>query len=484
LLKLYGAEYFTEDEWIKIDDLIHKGNYVFTNGPPSNLLDLMSFGDEKTVQDPQKQASRPHKQEPVVAVQELSPPSSNGDMTSQNSETPNETSESSNGDALLTTSSRPMFEFSDTTTTLSTMPTEQPVTRLPPGITQEQLDIARSMAASMTKAGGKPKREQYTPINGYASSNWTETVTEYASPAPAERENHIISWASEVDAAEAAALVQDAAAKTPLPTEAAAKANVRTSNNKSPKKSHNKGPQRAESRASTKTISTVKPTTKHTPSPAPSAVASNTRQRRQQQRAAVAKKVQEPQRSDKEEADAIKFHRRRLDNIETSNAAMWDEVDEISSPESHNDDKLPAHSKIVALPADHVGDTNKWNKVTHQPESHSPNNPDLLLGNFENYDAARWNHVAPKSEKVVDPPASINDLENSNASEWDEVPIRKQKKNGTSVVAPTTKKSGIVASKFAALEVETTTEPRTYTMEEIKAFGEVFDTDVSANDVI
>lgn len=47
---LYGASYFTEDEWIKIDGLIHKGQYVFTSGPPrTNLLDeveeLMSFDD-------------------------------------------------------------------------------------------------------------------------------------------------------------------------------------------------------------------------------------------------------------------------------------------------------------------------------------------------------------------------------------------------------------------------------------------------------
>jgi len=45
---LYGASYFTEDEWVKIDGLIHKGEYVFTSGPPkANFLDdeLMSFED-------------------------------------------------------------------------------------------------------------------------------------------------------------------------------------------------------------------------------------------------------------------------------------------------------------------------------------------------------------------------------------------------------------------------------------------------------
>jgi hypothetical protein len=43
---LYGAAYFTEDEWIKIDSLIHKGQYVFTRGPQNNLLEegeLISF---------------------------------------------------------------------------------------------------------------------------------------------------------------------------------------------------------------------------------------------------------------------------------------------------------------------------------------------------------------------------------------------------------------------------------------------------------
>ncbi|TEY84073.1 hypothetical protein BOTCAL_0022g00480 [Botryotinia calthae] len=36
---LYGAEFFTEDEWVKIDVLLHKGKYVFTNGPQEQLPD-------------------------------------------------------------------------------------------------------------------------------------------------------------------------------------------------------------------------------------------------------------------------------------------------------------------------------------------------------------------------------------------------------------------------------------------------------------
>lgn len=37
---LYMADYFTEDEWMKIDVCIHKGEYVFTNGPPKHILDM------------------------------------------------------------------------------------------------------------------------------------------------------------------------------------------------------------------------------------------------------------------------------------------------------------------------------------------------------------------------------------------------------------------------------------------------------------
>lgn len=47
---LYGAGYFADDEWVKVDGLIHKGKYVFTSGPQQNLLEeqheeLMSFND-------------------------------------------------------------------------------------------------------------------------------------------------------------------------------------------------------------------------------------------------------------------------------------------------------------------------------------------------------------------------------------------------------------------------------------------------------
>jgi hypothetical protein len=52
---LYGADYFTEDEWVKIDGLIHKGQYVFTTGPPTtNFLEdeLINFDDTKASDAP------------------------------------------------------------------------------------------------------------------------------------------------------------------------------------------------------------------------------------------------------------------------------------------------------------------------------------------------------------------------------------------------------------------------------------------------
>lgn len=46
---LYGAHYFTEEEWIKFDSLLHKGRYVLSDGPASNILDapLMTFEESK-----------------------------------------------------------------------------------------------------------------------------------------------------------------------------------------------------------------------------------------------------------------------------------------------------------------------------------------------------------------------------------------------------------------------------------------------------
>ena len=105
-----------------------------------------------------------------------------------------------------------MFDFSEPTGTSSAKPSEpspQPQTSngLPPGITQKQLDEARAMQASMTKAGkkGRPKydrHEEPTSEPAWAADSPEQTMVgdAYPSPAPSERETRISDWASEVNA--------------------------------------------------------------------------------------------------------------------------------------------------------------------------------------------------------------------------------------------------------------------------------------------
>ncbi|ESZ93373.1 hypothetical protein SBOR_6250 [Sclerotinia borealis F-4128] len=63
---LYGAGYFTEEEWVKLDALLHKGKYVFTNGPqtpPLNIVDYLDPRIHSTKNDagafPQSEADEP-----------------------------------------------------------------------------------------------------------------------------------------------------------------------------------------------------------------------------------------------------------------------------------------------------------------------------------------------------------------------------------------------------------------------------------------
>ncbi|CAD6449027.1 7b5ab8b5-39a3-4681-80ff-d89b498a109b [Sclerotinia trifoliorum] len=38
---LYGAGYFTEEEWVELDALLHRGKYVFTNGPQTSVTSIL-----------------------------------------------------------------------------------------------------------------------------------------------------------------------------------------------------------------------------------------------------------------------------------------------------------------------------------------------------------------------------------------------------------------------------------------------------------
>ncbi|RDL36208.1 uncharacterized protein BP5553_06820 [Venustampulla echinocandica] len=97
LYMLYGAAYFTEDEWIKIDGLIHKGKYVFTQGPPANFLEdeLMSF-DHAVEPEPSVKISDSFefidKHNTKVSEEALSSTSSKSTDSPSSAETPNEPS--------------------------------------------------------------------------------------------------------------------------------------------------------------------------------------------------------------------------------------------------------------------------------------------------------------------------------------------------------------------------------------------------------
>ena len=226
LFMLYGADYFTQDEWFKIDFLIHKGKYVLTSGPPRNILpeeELISFGESKddieavNVQANSIQSNDEPKKDGVVVSEEQlpSPNSSEGaDSHINPDETPNATSmePSSDEEPPLTASkadASTLLDFSEHTTPAEPPPKivspRQTSNSLPPGITQQQLDEARAMQAAMTKAGQKT-RPKYNLDEQLAASRWADDVPEdltvdaYPSPAPSERDSRISTWATEVNA--------------------------------------------------------------------------------------------------------------------------------------------------------------------------------------------------------------------------------------------------------------------------------------------
>ena len=229
-MKLYGADYFTEDEFIKLDGLIHKGTYVFTSGPPKHAYDeeLMTFEESPenleytNAQTNSTQPFEPFKKEKIVVSEEQIPSPSSSEANDPHLRmdgTPNATSPEASSDGetappiISPSEVAPMFDFSESTAPSSFKPSEpkpQPPTSngLPPGITQQQLDEARAMQAGMTKAGNKsrPKYDRHEETG--SESAWTEDFPSepamveeaYPSPAPSERDTRISTWASDVNA--------------------------------------------------------------------------------------------------------------------------------------------------------------------------------------------------------------------------------------------------------------------------------------------
>ena len=136
---LYGASYFTEDEWIKIDGLIHKGQYVFTSGPATNILDskdeeLMSFDDANEKHNLPVQATHTldttKEKTVVVAETEINSPteSDRADSIHMPTETPNDTSVEPSSDeetAAPKAEDPAMFDFSQWDTPAEPEPEQQ-----------------------------------------------------------------------------------------------------------------------------------------------------------------------------------------------------------------------------------------------------------------------------------------------------------------------------------------------------------------------
>ncbi|PVH69021.1 hypothetical protein DL98DRAFT_661894 [Cadophora sp. DSE1049] len=264
LFMLYGAAYFTEDEWIKIDGLIHKGKYVFTNGP--SLLDgnfdgeLMSFDDgndkpDLSIQMPPNSSFDTMKEDTFVVTEtQVDSPteSDRAESTTEPAETSNDTSiEASSDDELPAKAAEPdpaMFDFSQWDTPAETTEPANPTepTKPSPEATSTELPAEFEIQASTesptnvedppTEAFEVPTREPVEiPTAGGLALGYTQAQldevkafnqnltkagtkgkrrgpspspssqpsepTTYA-PTPSEHENRIQSWASEVDAQE------------------------------------------------------------------------------------------------------------------------------------------------------------------------------------------------------------------------------------------------------------------------------------------
>ncbi|KAG9241974.1 hypothetical protein BJ878DRAFT_544701 [Calycina marina] len=197
LLILYGADYFTDEEWLKIDYLIHKGQYHFTNGPKLNQPLASPSDSQKVTHAAIKLAGTTQsarKRENKVVEQTEPTTSSNIDIGCSGSETPSVTSANS-AEAV-----------SDSPSPTTTPGSEDNARKqlLPTNYTKEQLAESRAFQSDV-------KNKVYHWSDGRQSPSWCTTSAEEApsgtAPLPDTSANP--SWASEVDAAEQHGSVPD-----------------------------------------------------------------------------------------------------------------------------------------------------------------------------------------------------------------------------------------------------------------------------------
>lgn len=210
---LYGADYFTEEEWIKIDGLIHKGQYVFTQGPPQNILDeeLLSFDESKEYKpsfnvktealDPFEMAKNETVQISEVRLPSpISDPSETSRSPSQARSVPPAEMSSDGGSAPSPqpTKDTAMLDLSEMTMPTPVVAVEdvksaQPQVQIPSngglalGYTQQQLDEVKAFNAGLTKAGQKRPPKYTTAEEFYPSPAGSESET-YSNDLPSEAE--------------------------------------------------------------------------------------------------------------------------------------------------------------------------------------------------------------------------------------------------------------------------------------------------------
>jgi hypothetical protein len=524
---LYGADYFSEDEWIKIDGLIHKGKYVFTNGPAKDLFEepLINFDEtpmkEVSISVSEVVPASDEQRMATVLSEESSPSSEKADSILSHAETSNETSaETSDEDSVpqLPVEVTPTFE-PEAKETARPEVSQEPKPRsigLPPGFTQEQLDEIRAFNASLTKAGQK-KKPNYEKVEDQ-SSVWTDAEPSpeelgYPSPAPTEREARINSWADEV-AEEEAATVPQIQSPAPVRASGQAVAPVVVSSRSAaapqiearaqqfiqvhgrPPKSLNDvfqpnnplhNPKRPKSQASVRTHKTHKSVksvaksvvTQLTPAPKgnppPSQLGIVLGKTYTAQSSAPRKGIRIEVRPG-DNIKVIKFVSGIMyigQNMRTNLLGQFPESIFKKAPGTAKEDALLERQRAVAVLR--VAET----------AGASPAVP--KIDEVENMNAAKWNEVTPKratapsqsysvGEKPVVP--TVDEIEKVNAAEWDEVPITRAKPPSRPYVG-----GGLASSRFAVLaELDTKSvasepepERREITSAMEKEFGKMLD---------
>jgi hypothetical protein len=206
---LYGASYFTEEEFIKIDGLIHKGQYIFTSGPQKNL----NVSDDITLKIPVNTSFNTVKEDTAV-VSEAAPPSPIS--SKHHSDYPEETFTGTSAEASSDDESAPSLNaFTETTQKASedaaSTPKREPVAvrdhgGLSAGYTQAQLDAAKALNAQLLagreKKTTRPKHREGAKTYSSSARSGEGPVKNASgqSPTPAQNDTHIHSWAEDVNA--------------------------------------------------------------------------------------------------------------------------------------------------------------------------------------------------------------------------------------------------------------------------------------------